>query len=403
MSRTSYDRMSAHDAGYLTRETDAQPLHYVMQLDVAGRLSYDQVRDAVAARLARLPLAHRRIRRPLLAGRPVWVDDADFAVERQVVPWEGSLATAADLDDALQVLAMRRLPDDRPLWRLTVGVGPGDRTTLWLSVHHAMMDGSLLVTMLRELFGPAENPTEPWRPRRGPSRLWLLALVLLRGVSLRLRRRPAAAPRTASPYATTLTGPVSASRAVAESTVSLAAVRGVRQRTGAPLNDLFLAVVTEALRDYLQPVPETVLALVPRNIRRDAEATQIGNRAWSMLVPLPTGDDDASSRLAGIRAATEAGKASDGTSGTQGWRFDVALTNVALGGDHAVAGRRIVSSRAAVPLQGENRLVGLLTTLDDGLTVTWTADGEAYPDVDRLATLTGAAWQRLLTPVSESA
>ena len=403
MSRTSYDRMSAHDAGYLTRETDAQPLHYVMQLDVAGRLSYDQVRDAVAARLPRLPLAHRRIRRPLLAGRPVWVDDRDFAVERQVVPWEGSLASPADLDHALQALAMRRLPDDRPLWRLTVGVGPGDRTTLWLSVHHSMMDGSLLVTMLRELFGPDQDPAPQWHPRRAPSRLWLLLLVLVRGVVLRLHRRPAAAPTTASPYATTLTGPVSASRAIAETTVSLAAVRRVRQRTGATLNDLFLAVVTEALRDYLQPLPETVLALVPRNVRRDSEATQIGNRAWSMLVPLPTGDGDGTSRLAAIRAATDAGKTSDGTSGTQGWRFDVALTNVALGGDYAIAGRRIVGSRAAVPLQGQNRLVGVLTSMDDDLTITYTADGATYPDVDRLASLTAAAWQRLLAPVSEPA
>ena len=403
MSRTSYDRMSAHDAGYLTRETDTQPLHYVLQLDVAGRLSYDQVRDAVAARLARLPLAHRRIREPLIVGRPVWVDDREFAVERQVVPWEGSLASEVDLDDALQVLTTRRLPRDRPLWRLTVGVGPGDRTTLWLSIHHAMMDGSLLVTMLRELFGSDEQPAGPWRPRRGPSRAWLLALVLVRGVLLRLRRRPAAAPRSTQPHDTTLTGPVSAARAIADTTVSLEAVRRARQRSGATLNDLFLAVVTEALRDYLQPLPETVLALVPRNIRRETEATQIGNRAWSMLVPLPTGDDDATSRLTAIRAATEAGKASDGTSGTQGWRFDVALTNVALGGDYAVAGRRVASIRAAVPLQGENRLVGLLTTLDDDLTVTFTADGDAYPDVHRLAELTGAAWRRLLAPVAESA
>ena len=405
MSRTSYsyDRMSAHDAGYLTRETDTQPLHYVVQLDVAGRLSYDQVRDAVAARLPRLPLAHRRIRRPLLAGRPVWVDDRDFSVERQVVPWDAPLATVADLDDALRALTMRRLPRDRPLWRLTVGVGPGDRTTLWLSIHHAMMDGSLLVTMLRELFGPAEQPAEQWRPRRGPSRLWLLALVLLRGVALRLRRRPAAAPRPAEGHETTLTGPVSASRAIADTTVSLEAVREVRKRTGATLNDLFLAVVTEALRDYLQPLPGTVLALVPRNVRQDSEAGQIGNRAWSMLVPLPTGDADGTSRLTAIRAATEAGKVSDGTAGTQGWRFDVALTNVALGGGYAVAGSEVTSIRAAVPLQGENRMVGLLTTLDGALTVTYTADGETYPDVDRLADLTGAAWKRLLTPAAEPA
>src|SRR3954447_13494069 len=67
---SSYDRMSAHDAGYLTRETAAQPLHYVVQLDVEGRLDFDDVRDDVARRLDALPIAHRRARYPLLAGRP---------------------------------------------------------------------------------------------------------------------------------------------------------------------------------------------------------------------------------------------------------------------------------------------------------------------------------------------
>src|SRR3712207_7871683 len=52
----------------------------------------------------------------------------------------------------------------------------------------------------------------------------------------------------------------------------------------------------------------------------------------SMLVLLPIGVDDADTRLALIRAATSAGKAADRTSGPAGWRFDIALTNVRLGG-----------------------------------------------------------------------
>jgi hypothetical protein len=37
-----------------------------------------------------------------------------------------------------------------------------------------------------------------------------------------------------------------------------------------------------------------------------------------------------------------------------------------------------------------------MTTRDDALTVSFTADGEAFPDVVRLAALTQQAWHRLL-------
>ena len=398
--RTSYDRMSAHDAGYLRRETPAQPLHYVLQLDVAGRVSYDEVLASLRPRLDEMPLAHRRTRYPLVGGRPVWIDDAAFTPERQVTPWHEELGGPAAVDAAFEELTLRRLPRNRPMWNLTVAQGPGDRTTLWLSVHHAMMDGALLTTMLAGLFPPAppEVPPSPWRPRRAPSRLLLLVLVVLRRLARVLRRAPAAVPAPATPVLPTrLTGPVGPTRALADMTVRLSAVREARRRSGATLNDLFLATSTEALRDYLPDAPDVVVALVPRNVRTEAEKGVIGNRAWSMLVPLPTGEPDPVTRLTAIRAATAAGKQTDSTSGTQGWRFDIALTNVALGGPHAVAGRPVTGMRASVPLQGENRIVGVLLTHDDDLTVSFTADGAVYPDIARLAALTKAAWERLLT------
>lgn len=407
MSRT-YARMTAHDAGYLTRETDTQPLHYVLQLDLTGPASPERVRAQVKDGVSRLPLAQQQLRYPLLAGRPVWVDDSAFDTDAMVTTWPRRLETAEDRDQALHQLTMHRLPRDRPLWRLTVAQGPGDGATLWFSVHHAMMDGSLLRTLLDGLFGEATTPqAQPAssgraRRRRPPSRAWLLLLVVVRGLWLRLisLRRRSGPPMAASPEApTSLTGVVSGDRAIAARAVSLTEARRARQDTGSTLNDLFLSVCTQALRNYLTDPPEQVIALVPRNVRGTQEATTLGNRAWSMLVPLPVGLPDAATRMQLISALTRAGKAAPTTSGTQGWRFDVALTNVALGGPHQVAGQAVRSVRAAVPLQGQNRLVAVLTSHDDELTVTWTADAGVYPDVDRLADLTSQAWSDLLAPV----
>jgi hypothetical protein len=253
--------------------------------------------------------------------------------------------------------------------------------------------------MVDELFpASAVEPSDPWRAARAPSPLRLLVVGLLRRLARVVQRAPARpAAQATEPLPTTMTGKVSGTRALADLTVNLTETKQAARRLGCTLNDLFLAAVTDGLRAYLSELPDVVVALVPRNVRATDDAGVIGNRAWSMLVPLPTGNPDPAARLGAIRAATESGKQLDSTSGTQGWRFDVALTNVAFGGPHAVAGRPVTSLRATVPLQGENRLVAVLLTHDDELSVSFTADGEAYSDVHRLAEATQAAWQRLLT------
>jgi hypothetical protein len=331
----------------------------------------------------------------------VWVDDEEFAIERVVLRWHEELRDNAAADAAFLELAMRPLPRDRPLWHLMVAAGPGDRTTLWLSVHHAMMDGMLFARLLQQLFSAsmdAAPPARSWRPAAAPSRLALVGPALTAKVP-RLARRLSLKPSDPSPppLPTSLTGAVSATRALAATVVSLRDVQAARARTpGATLNDLYLAVMTEALRDYLPVVPETLLALVPLSIRTQDDDGTVGNRVQSMLVPLPTGLDDPRGRLADIVAFTTAAKQNPRVLGRQGWRFDVALSNVPFGGPFALAGRSIIANRGAVPLQGENRLAAVMTTRDDALTVSFTADGEAFPDVVRLAALTQQAWHRLL-------
>jgi diacylglycerol O-acyltransferase len=392
--RTSYDRMSAQDAGYLERETDSQPLHFVLEIDVAGAITVEQVRSHVLSRLGAAPSLLRRLRYPLLAGRPVWVDDPDFDIARQVVPREAPVATDEERTRSLLELTMRRIPRDRPLWKLTVASGT-DRTTLWLAVHHALMDGGLLVQVLADLFPADPGPVPAPVARHGPSRLRLLLLVLLRRVR-RSAGAPASAPSgRAVPVPSVLAGPVSASRSLGVTRVPLSHLAAERARTAATVNDLFLDAATTALRSYLPDPPQEVLALVPRDVRSDEQASRAGNRSWSMHVVLPLGTADRDARLAQIRAATHAGKRLQTTAGSLGWGFDVALTNVRLRGPHAVAGVPVSGYRVAVPLQGQNRLVGTATSYGGDLTVTWTADGERFPDVDRLAALTADAFMAM--------
>jgi diacylglycerol O-acyltransferase len=211
---------------------------------------------------------------------------------------------------------------------------------------------------------------------------------------------PSGTPSSATPPETRLAGAVSPQRAIAGLTIALDDLRPARTRTGATVNDLFLAAVTAGLRSYLpgwtgEQLPDSLLALVPRDVRKEEEAGVIGNRGWSMHVPLPIGLADRDDRIAAIRAATEAGKQLDRTAGAGSFRFDIALTNVRLGGPHAVGRAKVVGYSGAVPLQGENRLVGTALSYLGDLNVTFTADGAAFPDVERLAELTAAGFKEL--------
>ncbi len=257
------DRLTRQDEGYLLREREVQPMHFVVLLladpAAGGPVTVDAVRAQVEARLHTVPGLRRRIRRaPFGIGPTVWVDDPLFRVDRQVVPWPTSARTETDLAAALADESLRRLPRDRPLWRLAVAPPLADgRIPVAFSIHHAFMDGGLFRLALDGLCGPdrpepPEQP-EPWRPARAPAALRLLAL----GVAARLRARlaptaPAPAPGgAAQPVGGLLTGTVGPRRAVALRTLALEAVRDLRRCTEATLNDLYLALVTDGLRDLL--------------------------------------------------------------------------------------------------------------------------------------------------------
>jgi hypothetical protein len=392
MSRRSVERLTPLDASYLARETDAQPLHFVLQLDLPGRLTREQVRDHLADRIARLPYMHRKPLYPFVVKRPFWVDDRSFDLDRHIAEWELPITDEGDLRAAYHRLVMQRLPQDQPLWRLVVATGPGERTTLWLCLHHAMMDGGLARQMLADLFGQqpagtAESAGSPWHARRHPPRAILALAVVLHGMKMAVRRRlaPTPQPKREPLRPTHLTGQVSPRRALADVTLSLEEVRAASRAHGLTINDFMLCALTDALRRYLPAPPDEVLCLVPRDVRREEEEGRIGNRGITMLLALPTGTADAAERERLIRGASERAKQTTETSGAQGYRFDVSLSNVRLGGPHAVAGFETTGLRIGVPLQGQSRLAVVVTSRVDEFTISITADGDAFGDVESLA------------------
>ena len=403
-------RLTRQDAGYLRRETPAQPMHFVLLIEVNARpdgsaVTLDDVRRHVAGRLPHLPELRRRVQYPPLGiGLPAWADDRDFDIDRHITTWPVDTANRSGVLAALAAETATHVDRTRPLWRLRVGPALASGSTpLALSIHHALMDGGLLAGVLAALFGDDQAADVPPGIPLRASAARLLAAGLRDAVRHRLARPGSPPTRTdEGPPASgaALTGEVGPSRAAAEMSVYLADLRSLRRATGTTINDLYLAAITGGLRTLLQErghdaADSPLLAMVPRNVRTEAEARAVGNRTWTMLVPLPVGEADEGRRLDAVQAATSAAKAADRSSGAAGFSYDIAVSNVILGSGHALAGAPIARYAATAPLQGRNQLLAVGMSYDDRFTIAFTADGDAFPDLADLAAHTREAFATL--------
>src|SRR5262249_52190310 len=103
-------------------------------------------------------------------------------------------------------------------------------------------------------------------------------------------------------------GHVSTLRRVTWTTFSLNEVKAIKNRLGGTVNDVVLAVITSALRAYLEahgvrPDRTELRAMVPVNVRGSSEHLKLGNRISMMVAPLPVGIYDPRERLRQVQGA----------------------------------------------------------------------------------------------------
>lgn len=175
-------RLSAADLTNLAVETADTPMHVgaLMILDGRrlcddrGRFQLAEIRSEIGRSLERVPALRQIIHwfGPL-AGRPCWVDDPSFRIDRHVI--HVGLPPPGD-EDSLFVLAedLMAPPLDRshPMWRLWFITGlPGDRVAAVFALHHSIADGVAAIRLFTALVAPAVpvgSESLPWRPARPP-------------------------------------------------------------------------------------------------------------------------------------------------------------------------------------------------------------------------------------------
>jgi WS/DGAT/MGAT family acyltransferase len=312
--------------------------------DGKGELRIDDLRTHVESRLLLSPRYRQRIA-PIAfdAARPVWVDDHAFDIENHVRV--GTLPDPGGHEGLrlfLGDLLSQPLDVDHPLWDTWVIDGlDDDQVAVVLRVHHVMADGISLLDAALLMLGtePQARPDEPtgvWSPTEdpGPARLLWDAVYARRRHQMDLALSagrfvldPRNIIRTARSAVSAITTPPSTAPALPLSgrvghrrdflwtSLSMPDLLAVKRAHGVTLNDVVLAVVTDAVRrqlgaeqaEALEDHPPRVLVPVGG---ADQSADGAGNAFSFMVAGLPVAVRDPIERLRRIHDEMEQRKAS---------------------------------------------------------------------------------------------
>lgn len=297
-----FDRLTGNDLTTLATDRGQVPMHIgaVLFFEPNGGPMEPAVAE-IGERLARVPrLRQRLLRPPLLAGRPLWVDDAGFRISDHLTRVVGPADEAAVLTLAGELIC-RRLPPDRPLWRAAWVPGlPGGGFAVILVLHHVLADGMGGLAVLAGLVDGAPR-CAPHRPHTEPTR-WMLTKQALSSRAAALARsgtvlrrmwhgvREIGSGRTGRAVATSVTRPTSSQRELTPVTVPLASVVAIGRSAKATVNDVVVAAISGALFDLLAgrgEDPPRLVVSVPVSARAAQAASELGNQVGVIPVAVP--------------------------------------------------------------------------------------------------------------------
>lgn len=333
------DRLRPDDLSMWAGELPGSPLqNATLEIFQPGDrgFTYPDFVALVEDRIAFVPRYRQRIVTvPGGVANPMWVDDThfdlSFHVRRSALPRPGSLEHLRDL---VSRIISRPLDRSRPLWESYFIEGLADgRVAVLTKSHQILVDGVQTVDLTQVLLDvdPEPRPVVPdeWHPRREPTAAGLVLDAvadnlehprtlfesvqgqmggLLRKVSGPTRLvgdvLGALDPRGGRHRSSPLRGTLSEQRTFVAVQTSLADHRLIRQTHGGTVNDVVLATVTGALRNWLMTRGESVggqrqvKALVPMSVIDDEmEPTSLGSQVSGYPVELPVGESSPLVRL----------------------------------------------------------------------------------------------------------
>ena len=465
-------RLSPADASFYRLENTATPM-YVGSLSILRRpragLSYESLLATVEQRLAQIPRYRQKVRGLLVApmARPVWIDDPDFDityhVRRLALPSPGS---DEQLHELIARLAARPLDKSRPLWEMNLVEGLNkNRLALYTKSHQALINGMSALEIGHVIADrtrrPPPFPEDIWVPERDPGNTRLLVGALgdwVMGPGSQMQalgsaiagmvtnsgqlidagrqvfdvaRMLARGTAPSSP----LNATVSRHRRFTVARGKLEDYRAVRARYDCDVNDVVLAVVAGALRNWLMsrgeavPLTATVRAMAPLSVYADDALDSTGpgqtiSQVMPFLVDLPVGEGNAVVRLSQIAHATESNPTAAAWSTPRPssrcpasrhprctpWvfgsppafrafarTFNLLITNApGAQSQMYIAGTKLLETYAVTPLLHNQALAISVTSYNGMLYFGINADREAMSDVELLPALLNQSLEELL-------
>jgi diacylglycerol O-acyltransferase len=394
----------------------------------------------------------------------VWVDDREFDItyhiRRSALPSPGS---DAQLHELVARLGSRALDKTRPLWEMYLVEGlAGNRLAIYTKSHQALVNGMTALEIGHVIADRTQKPPpfaeDIWIPAREPSDAALLMgavgewvarpggqLAAVRtavtvatsaGQLLEVSRRFADAAKTfarGSAPSSPLNSKVSRNRRFTVTSGKLEDYRNLRARYDCDVNDVVLAVIAGALRNWLlsrgEPVAPTttVRAMAPMSVYPDAEIDSSGpgqaiSEVSPFLVDLPVGEGNAVVRLSQIAHMTESHSTAASlvdartivtlsgfappTLHAMGIRvattfparqFNLLITNVPGAQKQMyIAGTKLLETYAVPPLLDSQVLAIGVTSYNGMLYFGINADRDAMSDVDVMPSLLRESLDELL-------
>jgi WS/DGAT/MGAT family acyltransferase len=345
MAQQHLDRLTAIDASFLHQEGPTSHMHVGgLTLFEGPPVPYTELLDTLRSRLHLVPRYRQKLSVPPAGtGRPLWVDDPSFDIEYHVR--HTALPKPGDEEQLLRLagrIFSQQLDRSKPLWEMWIIEGlKGGGFALMSKTHHALIDGIAGVDIAQVVFdlGPVPtevpHPDEAWQPAPEPSAVGVLAHGAVGMVKTGVRTAAAAASMVTRPLDT-----VRSARVAVEGLGEVAWAgmnpapptplnveigphrryvivrnrlddfKAVKDALGGTVNDVVLAVVSGALREWLhsrgvRTEGLELRALVPVSIRTDDQRGTTGNRIAVMRGPLPVYVEDPLARLRTVKAAMD--------------------------------------------------------------------------------------------------
>lgn len=343
-------QLTGLDASFLYFETPSAHMHigsvniYDQSTAPGGRVKHKDVLKFVADRIHHVPSLTRTLASvPMNLDHPYWVSsggfDPEFHVRHIALPKPGDWRQFCIL---IARLHARPLDRSRPLWELYLIEGldaidgyPKGAFAIYTKMHHAAVDGSSAAdigSVIHDLSPdgsglgkPAviEREIEPTKAEliaragvnmvRQPFRFVSVARNTVPGFAKAYSRiRKGELRRITEVPRTRFNGQISPHRVFLARSFDLDEVKAIKNAVGTTLNDVALCLVGGALRLYLmdkEELPtESLVALVPINVRDGSEGGAGGNIVSQMSVRVHSEIAEGDKRLEAVHAGTKDAK-----------------------------------------------------------------------------------------------